>query len=871
MRHASHELVGWALLLTTLCMGLGGWLLLQAQLVALNPLHLVLALAVWALVWSGSCAVLMRRRPEAELGLLPPAALLTGWGLLLIARTAPQFLLRQTLWLVMHGAVMLTVALLPSLPRWLRRYRYTVLTLGLLLLLSTLVVGVNPSGYGPRLWLGVGDLYFQPSEALKVLMVIFLAAYLAERREVLGRTREERLRLWPTVVGPMVVMVGLALILLAWQEDLGAMLLFSLTLLALLYLAWGRVWPLVSGLVLLVPVTALSAALFSRVALRVSIWLDPWAEAQADRAYQIRQALFALAAGGLLGEGPGQGAPLFVPVVHTDFPYVALVEEYGLLGAGVVLLLIAWLVVMGLRIAQRAVTLFEGLLAGGLAALLGIQTWIIVGGNVKLIPLTGITFPFLSYGGSSLFMLGVMLGLWLNLSAPHLSPFELNIHIAGFPSIAHTASRLGQGLLLLLFSLWVATGYWAVLRADALNAYPTNPRRVLAEQQLQRGRIVDRTGAVLAISIPGSDGLMQRIYPYPEAASVTGYAHLAYGVSELESACDAALRGGVDQDPWLRLERELTHTQVHGRDVVTTIDIRLQTRAQHLLMGRRGAVVLLDTHSGAVLVLASSPFYDPGRIAETWDTLRTSADAPLFNRATQGLTQPGGALETVLLGLALQHNLDLTLRTDFTHTLTISDTTYVCRETPSPTWAGVLRAQCPLPFVELGSLLGAERLAEGMKTWGLTQAPTFELPTAGREWHPRRDALDLESLGQGELLITPLQLAGVVAVLGNDGMRVPLRLLREAQAGCPAPAGEEQRLLTPDQAAFLRGTWTAWGETIGHLSFAQAGPQRTVSWFLGLNSAQVPRYGVVVMVEDPPTPSHAAWVGQILLRAAAAP
>lgn len=870
MRDASHGLVGWALLLATLCMGLGGWLLLQAPLVALNPLHLILALSVWALVWSGSCAVLMRRRPEAELGLLPPVALLTGWGLLLIARTAPQFLLRQTLWLVMHGAVMLVVALLPALPRWLRRYRYTVLTLGLLLLLSTLFIGVNPSGYGPRLWLGLGGLYFQPSEVLKVLMVIFVAAYLAGRREVLGRTREERLRLWPTVVGPLLVMVGLALLLLAWQEDLGAMLLFSFTLLALLYLAWGRVWPLVSGLLLLIPITALSAVFFSRVALRISIWLDPWAEAQADRAYQIRQALFALAAGRLLGQGPGQGAPLFVPAVHTDFPYVALVEEYGLLGAGVVLLLIAWLVVMGLRIAQRATTFFEGLLAGGLAALLGIQTWIIVGGNVKLIPLTGITFPFLSYGGSSLLMLGVMLGLWLNLSAPHPAPFELNVRTAGFPPITYTANRLGQGLLLLLFSLWVATGYWAVLRADALNAYPTNPRRVLAEQQLQRGRIVDRTGAVLAISVP-LNGLMQRIYPYPEAASVTGYAHLAYGVSELEAACDAALRGDMDEDPWQRLERELIHTPARGRDVVTTIDSRLQTRAQRLLMGRRGAVVLLDTHTGAVLVLASSPFYEPGRISETWDTLRTSADAPLFNRATQGLTQPGGALGTVLLGLALQHKLNLTLTPDFVQPLLISGTTYTCREIPPPTWTGVLSAQCPLPFVELGLQLGAERLAEGMSAWGLTQAPPFELPTAGHEWHPRRDALDLESLGQGELLVTPLQLAGVVAALGNDGVRVPLRLLREAQAGCPTPLREEQRLLTPNQAAFLRGTWSTWGEAIGHLSFAQAGPQRTVSWFLGLNSAQVPRYGVVVMVEDPPAPSHAAWIGQILLRAVSAP
>ncbi len=860
-----------ALLWAALCVGLGAWLLLQAGLAQLKPWQLGAAVGGWALLWGLTCGVLLWRRPQAEVSLLPPAALLTGWGLLLVARSAPAFLLRQTLWLGMSCVALLAVALLPALPRWLRRYRYTLLTFGLLLLVATLVGGVNPSGYGPRLWLYLGPLYFQPSEILKVLMVIFLAAYLAERRDVQARTPEERLRLWPTILGPLLSMVGLALVLLAWQEDLGAVLLFSLTLLAMLYLAWGRLCLLVTGLALLVPVFALGAWLSSRVALRLSIWLDPWSEAQADRAYQIRQALFALASGGLLGQGPGQGTPLYVPVVHTDFPYVALVEEYGLLGAGVAMLLIAWLVVGGIHVAQRMQTPFESLLAAGLSALVGIQTWVIVGGNVNLIPLTGVTFPFLSYGGSSLLMLGIILGLWLNLSAPHPMPLDLSVGGASLPPVRQTAALLGRGLLVLLATLLLVTGYWAVVRADSLRAYPTNPRRVIAERQLVRGRILGRSGEVLARSVPDAQGYMRRQYPYPEAAPVIGYADLKLGTSALEAVCNAALRGEVNMDWRSQLWRDLIHAPQRGQDVSITLDSRLQILAQRLLAGQRGAIVLVDTHTGAVLALASAPTYAPERIAEDWDELRASPDAPLLNRATQSLTQPGGALSTVILGLALQRQLDLTLREDFTRTITLEGVPYACQGEPTPDWAGLLRAQCPAPLVSLADQLGYEHLVEGLTAWGLTQAPAFDLPTVGHDWHPRRMALDAEALGQGDLLVTPLHLAGVVAVLGNDGVRPPLHLLREAQPGCTVPARTSQRLLSADEAAFLRGTWSAWGVALGHLSQAQAGPGRTVSWFLGLNSAQVPRYGVVVMLDNPPSPSYAARIAQILLYAATGP
>jgi len=261
---------------------------------AVSPQRLLAVVLGWSIAWGGALFYFVRCHPQADLWMLPPAALLTGWGLLLQARLAPNFLGRQIVWLILGAALMCALSGIPSLMRLLRRYRYTLLAGGLLLLATTLLFGVNPSGAGERLWLGAFGLYFQPSELLKLLLIIYLAAYLADRREI-----PRRGALWPAVLGPMLLMIGLALVLLAWQEDLGAALLFYLTALAMLYLAWGRLEHVLIGGLMFVPVVAAGALLSTRVALRVSIWLNPWAPEQADRAFQILQSLFAIAAGGL--------------------------------------------------------------------------------------------------------------------------------------------------------------------------------------------------------------------------------------------------------------------------------------------------------------------------------------------------------------------------------------------------------------------------------------------------------------------------------------------------------------------------------------------------------------------------------------------
>ncbi len=411
------------------------WLLLLAFVfVAFNRVTLMLTydqpfLALWPVAaWAG-CVVLSHLAlnwlaPGRDPYLLPVTLLLAGWGLTLIARLAPPFAPRQTLWLVIATGALITAAALPANLDILRRYRYSWLFAGLALLALTLVLGVNPSGnqFAPRLWLGFGRVYFQPSELLKLLMVVFLASYLAEKRTAI-RTGQWKLLRWHLTpapyLTPMLLMWGFCMVLLIWQRDLGAASLFFLIFLAMLYSATGQYGYLIAGLIMLATAFMLGYTLYGVVQLRVDTWINPWPEAD-NRAYQIVQSLLAVASGGLTGSGLGRGAPEFIPVVHSDFAFAAIAEEYGLLGSAAVTMLLAVLVTRALHIAinNEGERPFHALLAAGIGFSLGFQSLLIMGGVLKIIPLTGVTLPFVSYGGSSLLFSFLMLGLLLRISTP---------------------------------------------------------------------------------------------------------------------------------------------------------------------------------------------------------------------------------------------------------------------------------------------------------------------------------------------------------------------------------------------------------------------------------------------------------------------
>jgi len=834
--------------------------------VTLTAWHLAAVLGSWNLAWLGSAWLLRRRLADFDTLILLLAALLTGWGLIMQARLAPAMVHRQVLWLLIGCGVMCAIALSPGLTRRLRRYRYTLLTSGILLLGATLIFGVNPSGHGQKLWLGASGFYMQPSEPLKLLVVIYLAAYLAEKRDIPAMRAAGR-PIWWIILGPMLVMVGLALLLLGWQQDLGAALLFYFTFVTMISLAWGKWRYSLLSVVLFIPVGMAGCILSTRVALRVSIWLDPWAPEQADRAFQILQSLFAFSAGGLMGQGLGQGSPGFIPAVHTDFVFAALVEEFGLAGGLALLMLIAALIYRGIRLAQESTSDFESLLAGGIVALIAIQTWVITGGNAKLIPITGVTLPFLSHGGSSLVTMLAATGLLINLSTPHPLPLALSLAPTRNSPLRRTAAGLGQALLLLLGSIAVTTGLWAVARADELRAYPTNPRFVLSEARIQRGRILDRNQVVLADIIVNEDGYVTRTYPVPEAAAAVGYATLEYSAAGIEAACDARLRGEVDYTAWDNLTDGLLHIDSVGRDVRLTLDAELQTAAQQSLQGQIGAAVLVDARTGEILALASSPIYDSAAVVEQWSTLRDAADSPFLNRATQALAQPGTSLQPFILASALQVGLAQTPSEPITQSVPFNGLSVTCRKIPqTSTWQEILSAGCPYPFVDAAAQLGAAEFTESLALWGLLDAPRLALPTVASDLALPLDAV-ADALGQGELLVTPLQMVQAIAALGNEGVRPTIRILAQSTDGCAEPPTDiEVRVVSAEIAEAVRQSLARYSGAVGHQGTSVAGEERQQSWFVGLNSETLPRYAVAVIIDRPTAPNAAANVGTELLQ-----
>ncbi len=384
--------------------------------------------AVWAICALSAHWLLNRYLPGHDPFLFPLTAFMSGWGLVMIDRLAPPFADRQTIWLAVSVVAMLLVAIFPHMLRWLRNYRYVLLLIGLLLLIGTILLGTNPSGQSgaPQLWLGFGSIFFQPSEALKIILAAFLASYLAEqypvmRAEALGGTHQG-IYVSPRVLGPILLMWGISIIVLIWQRDLGTAILFFAVFLVLLYVASGYNLILLSGAILIVIAGFVAYRFFGVVRLRIDIWLNPWPEAD-GRAFQIVQSLLAFAAGGTFGQGVGQGAPTYIPVVHSDFVFAALAEEWGLLGTLTIIACVAIIVTRGLQIAvKQQQHSFRALLSVGLSMVIATQSFLIMAGVLKLLPLTGVTLPYLSYGGSSLLTSFIIVGLLLRLSTLQARP-----------------------------------------------------------------------------------------------------------------------------------------------------------------------------------------------------------------------------------------------------------------------------------------------------------------------------------------------------------------------------------------------------------------------------------------------------------------
>ena len=362
--------------------------------------------------------------PEADPTLLPLTVLLTGFGFVMISRLDRDLARVQALWAAVGVvAFVLTLALVRRI-RTLERYRYTFLFLGVGALLLPSLPSIGKEINGARLWVGIGPLNFQPGEAAKVLLVVFFAAYLVDKRELLstGTRHIGRLTLPdPKYLGPLLLAWGASLLIMVSQKDLGSSLLFFAVFAAMLYIATERVSYLVFGAVLFFVGAWFAYEKFQHVQERVTTWRNPWPVAQ-NQGYQLVQSMYAFGSGGFSGAGLGRGNPTTIPNVATDFVFSAVGEELGLIGGVAIICAVLLLCGSGYRIAVQANRPFSKLFAAGLTTIIGIQTFVIIGGVTRVIPLTGVTLPFVSYGGSSLVANFVIIALLLRISADNASP-----------------------------------------------------------------------------------------------------------------------------------------------------------------------------------------------------------------------------------------------------------------------------------------------------------------------------------------------------------------------------------------------------------------------------------------------------------------
>ena len=625
--------------------------------------HLIIPAALFALF--GFAHIVVRiTAPNADPLLLPLTFVLCGIGIAFITRLVPDQAISQIYWLIISIVVFaVTLFLVPSLEK-LGRYKYLLMLSGLILLVLPAIIGIEING--SHRWIHLFGLSIQPGEMARILIILFLAAYFAENREMLSISTRKFLGIpLPELrtLAPLVVMWAISFLILVYETDLGGSLMFFCIFLVMLYAATGRLSYIVVGTGLFAAGATVAYHMFAHVQDRVAIWSDPFAHAM-ERGYQLVQSLFALAAGGLIGTGPGAGLPTRIPFADTDFIFAAIGEEIGLLGAAAVLICFLTFVYRGLLIASRAKTDMAAFAAVGFSASIGLQVFIIVGGVTGLIPLTGITLPFVSRGGSS--MVSSFLLLALLLRAGDESPgaeVELKAIGGGHAILGRLALARRLGALAVFFTMligavlvnltWIQT-----VRADSLQNNPYNTRDLAAEMRVARGSILSADGVVLAESIRNDDGTYRRVYPQGTLAAHTlGYYSFEFGRTGIEAAANTTLTGTRTFSSWSDVIDAAAGRPIQGDDVVLTIDSRIQKAAEDALGARVGGIVALDPRTGAVLASVSSPAFDPATIDTEMEALQAGELGVLVDRTRSTRLSPGSTFKVVTLAAAFSEEV----------------------------------------------------------------------------------------------------------------------------------------------------------------------------------------------------------------------
>lgn len=790
--------------------------------------------------------ILRKTSSSGDPFLLPITFLLAGLGVITLFSIKDPF--RDTMVYLHHVkglcwgmAALLFGALLPTRTRRaLRHYTYVWALAALLLLVALWLFGRGPEGAKLSLF------FFQPMEIVKILFMLFMAGYLAARGDQLA----DALHRWrpPVLKGalartqglavprrqdfaPLLGMFAAAIGLFLVVRDMGPALVLYGAVLATLYLATARSGVVVLGVLLVVVAGWMAYVLnFGVMPVRVAMWLNPWQNTYPN-GMQLGQGLWAMASGGIWGTGLGLGAPAQIPRGGSDLIFASLGEELGLTGSLTVLVLYVLLIWRGLRIALHTPNDFDRLVAAGFTSLLGCQVFFITAGVTGLLPLTGITLPFVSYGSSSLVVDMFMVGALWAISLP-----DGSVAVIGQkPLFRRTARKLLTTAAFTLLGL-VGTGrlFWVqaiasdqiaghLIRtpdADRIVRSKVNPRLLAIERAIERGSIYDRRGQVLATSRLGEISREMEDDPararkfyrkgryYPRGAAfahLIGYLDPAFGgPTGLEKDFHAELRGFQNYSDLVSdyrakdLPRWLTriHPRV-GKDLVLTLDADLQEEAHRILRRTKrakgssaggAAMVVLDPLTGEMLVSASVPTFNPNTLTpDRWRALLANEDNShrLVDRARAGVYPPGSSIKVATAAAGLEEGIEPVFTCNHAWRdvrWSYQGQIYFRRQIrddqgdPPHGRIGMARAvqdSCNLYFAKLGLKLGPERLhrafAERFELHRIAPLPDF--------------AADLpdNAYGQGTMRVTPTEMARIAAAVANKGAMMQPLYVREVR------------------------------------------------------------------------------------------
>ncbi len=738
--------------------------------------------------------------------LLCQMQMLMAIGFVILARLNPNHGKRQ---LIIIGSSLVLFMIVPMLiQKWtfLKRIPWVYGGVGIGGLMLVLIRGrmVNGSRLNYNFW----GLIFQPSEVIKVVFAFFIAGLLAEN------VKHKRVFL-------SAGLAAIHVLALVASRDLGSALIYFVMYVAVVYVASGKHHYLIAGMIGGAGAAVVSYFLFSHVQTRVKIWIDPWADID-NKGYQLTQSLFGLATGSWFGMGLGHGSPKTIPYVEEDFVFSAVGEEMGVFFAILLILLCLSIVLAALMMAGRVRDPFYRLVAVGLGICYGVQVILTIGGGTGFIPLTGVTLPLISNGGTSalvtIVLFGVLQGIYMirmeeydededaredkeaewkefldSEEASYLSDEELAEREEEFfaeeedddeekADLLYRQKRciaINGGVYALVYVLMFLNivRFMLTQAGDVMTNSYNGKRIAILEQDNTRGTIYAADGTVLAETIT-KDGTEVRNYPFKNTfAQVVGYA--AEGGDGIERRMQRYL---ITSDITLteKLSNDMQEQKDPGNDVHTTLLPELQEAAYEALGNNRGAVVVTDVKTGQILAMVSKPSYDPNNIEEIWDTVIGDEESGvLLNRASQGIYPPGSTFKIFTALEYIRENPEdyKDYHFDCVGSFTKDDASIQCfhgsvhgEEDLHDSFAN----SCNSSFANISVTLDKQRFADMLKEMHFNETLLFDLDNNPSLIRMGKDLNTNEMMqiciGQDKTQVSPLQINLVTAAIANGGV-----------------------------------------------------------------------------------------------------